>query len=44
MHTSKTKPFEPPVHVLVFPSQIPLDLKSAIRGIDEEVSVSLNRV
>ena len=43
-HTAKTKPFEPPVHVLIFPSQIPLDLKAALRGLDEEAVVSVPSV
>lgn len=28
-------PFAPPVHVLVLPSQLPLDLRIALRGLDE---------
>ncbi|KAH8119453.1 hypothetical protein DFH11DRAFT_1540265 [Phellopilus nigrolimitatus] len=35
-HTARSKPFRPPVHVLILPSQIPLDLQAAIRGLDEE--------
>lgn len=34
-HTASDRPFEPPVHVLIFPSRIPLDLSAAIRGFDE---------
>ncbi|CAL1707916.1 unnamed protein product [Somion occarium] len=37
--TSLSKPFRPPVHVLIFPSQLPTDLRLALRGLDE---VSLN--
>ncbi|KAL5528214.1 hypothetical protein ACEPAF_7350 [Sanghuangporus sanghuang] len=35
-HTARSKPFRPPVHVLIFPSQVPLDLQAAIRGLDLE--------
>ncbi|KAL5484982.1 hypothetical protein ACEPAI_7624 [Sanghuangporus weigelae] len=35
-HTALSKPFRPPVHVLIFPSQVPLDLQAAVRGLDVE--------
>ncbi|THH08146.1 hypothetical protein EW145_g2904, partial [Phellinidium pouzarii] len=35
-HTARSKPFRPPVHVLIFPSQIPVDLRAAVRGLDDE--------
>ncbi|KAL5524000.1 hypothetical protein ACEPAG_8173 [Sanghuangporus baumii] len=35
-HTARSKPFRPPVHVLIFPSQVPLDLQAAVRGLDVE--------
>ncbi|KAL1715806.1 hypothetical protein EV715DRAFT_255726 [Schizophyllum commune] len=31
------RPFHPPVHVLVLPSQLPLDLKLTFRGLDDTV-------
>ncbi|KAL5507061.1 hypothetical protein ACEPAH_6517 [Sanghuangporus vaninii] len=37
-HTARSKPFRPPVHVLIFPSQVPLDLQAAIRGLDVEAN------
>ncbi|KAI5123911.1 hypothetical protein M0805_005727 [Coniferiporia weirii] len=35
-HTARSKPLRPPVHVLLFPSHIPLDLRAAVRGLDDE--------
>lgn len=35
-HTSRLKPFRPPVHVLILPSRIPLDISAAVRGLVEE--------
>ncbi|EJD03235.1 uncharacterized protein FOMMEDRAFT_156622 [Fomitiporia mediterranea MF3/22] len=35
-HTARSKPFRPPVHVLIFPSQVPLDLQAAVRGLDAD--------
>ncbi|KLO19554.1 hypothetical protein SCHPADRAFT_935342 [Schizopora paradoxa] len=37
MLAAKSKPFQPPVHVLIFPSRIPLELCAAMRGLDEQV-------
>ncbi|TCD60969.1 hypothetical protein EIP91_009250 [Steccherinum ochraceum] len=33
-HTKKLKPFSPPAHVLVFPSQVPQDLRLTFRDLD----------
>jgi hypothetical protein len=31
-----SRPFEPPIHVLILPSKIPLDLRLHFRDLDEE--------
>lgn len=33
------RPFVPPIHVIVFPSQVPQDLRLGVRGLDFEVRV-----
>ncbi|TDL26172.1 hypothetical protein BD410DRAFT_784226 [Rickenella mellea] len=35
-HMSKLRPFESPVHVIILPSQLPLDLCAAVRGLKED--------
>ncbi len=36
----ETKPFQPPVHVLIFPSRIPVELRATLRGLEEQALVS----
>ncbi|KAJ7594408.1 hypothetical protein C8J56DRAFT_926702 [Mycena floridula] len=36
-HTGPRRPYTPPVHVLVLPSQIPIDLRLRFRDIDESL-------
>jgi len=33
---AKTKPFQPPIHVLIFPSRIPVELRATLRGLEEQ--------
>ena len=35
-----SRPFAPPVHVLVLPSKLPLDLRLNLRGLDDSEVVS----
>ncbi|KAI0071645.1 hypothetical protein K474DRAFT_1668817 [Panus rudis PR-1116 ss-1] len=35
--TSSSKPFNPPVHVIVLPSQIPTELQLVLRGLNETI-------
>lgn len=37
---STSKPFSPTVHVLILPTQLPLDMRHAFRNLDELVLVS----
>ena len=36
-----TKPFSPTVHVLILPTQLPLDMRHAFRNLDELALVSV---
>lgn len=41
MEASSSRPYVPTVHVLILPSQIPLDLRLGIRDLDEAWMVSI---
>lgn len=36
-----TRSFPPPVHVLIFPTRVPIDLRANFRGMDQREAVSL---
>ena len=38
-HTARDLPFKPSVHVVIMPSQLPLDLLATVRGIREDTLV-----
>ena len=39
-----SKPFSPTVHVLILPTQLPLDMRHAFRNLDEMALVSVAAV
>lgn len=39
LHTARDLPFKPSVHVVIMPSQLPLDLLATVRGIREDTLV-----
>lgn len=39
-----SKPFSPTVHVLILPTQLPLDMRHAFRNLDEIALVSFTEV
>jgi hypothetical protein len=40
LESASARPYRPPIHVLVLPSQLPMDLRLGIRDLDEDWLVS----